>query len=82
MLLEFGVQKLIASQLAEFSDLYLEDLGWVSLLQKQKREYLNHSIGDGNHPKDPTLVHILSKITSGWDIISFLLVQRFGLTYQ
>jgi hypothetical protein len=33
-------------------------------LQKQKCEYLNYSIGDGNRPEDPTPVHVLSEITS------------------
>jgi hypothetical protein len=43
-LLKLGMEESVTSDLAELSGLDLEDLGWVSLLQEQEREDLNHSI--------------------------------------
>ena len=47
------MKKPVASYIAKLSGLDLENLGWVSLLQEQEREDLNHSIGYGDHPKYP-----------------------------
>lgn len=53
------MEKSVTSDLAELSGLDLENLGWISLLQEQERENLNHSVGYGDHPENPSPVQVL-----------------------
>lgn len=64
------MEKPVTSDLAELSGLDLENLGWISLLQEQERENLNHSVGYGDHPENPSPVQVLGQVASGWRCVS------------
>jgi hypothetical protein len=75
------MKKPVASYLAELSGLDLENLGRVSLLQKQERQDLNHSIGYGDYPKDPAPVQMLGEVTSSLRVVSMKPLLRVEMLY-
>lgn len=75
------MKKPVASYLAKLSGLDFENLGWVSLLQEQEREDLNHSIGYGDHPKYPAPVQVLGEVASSLKIVSLKVLLGIQMLY-